>query len=203
MSRSGVPPRSAASVVGIDPAPVMLRVARRLTRTRPSSAVRYLAGTAEALPLPDDSATVVWSLATVHHWRDLDAGLEEALRVLASVGSSPRHRTLRGTGSARPGQSRLDRRPGAHVCRTLPCRRLRRHHDRSPPDGPRPPRRLRPFPREPGDGLRDRHRRSRWSEASPRSSGVRRPPSGHALGDVPDRTGHRARRRDAPHSRHR
>ena len=77
---------SAASVVGIDPAPVMLRVARRLTRTRRSSAVRYLAGTAEALPVPDDSATVVWSLATVHHWRDLDAGLEEALRVLGPTG---------------------------------------------------------------------------------------------------------------------
>ena len=77
---------SAASVVGIDPAPVMLRVARRLTRTRRSSAVRYLAGTAEALPVPDDSATVVWSLATVHHWRDLDAGLEEALRVLGPSG---------------------------------------------------------------------------------------------------------------------
>jgi len=77
---------SAASVVGVDPAPVMLRVARPLTRPRTSSAVRYRAGSAEALPLPDDSATVVWSLATVHHWRDLDAGLDEALRVLRPSG---------------------------------------------------------------------------------------------------------------------
>ena len=45
--------------------------------------------------VPDDSASVVWSLATVHHWRDLDAGLEEARRVLASVGASPRHRASR------------------------------------------------------------------------------------------------------------
>ncbi len=77
---------SGASVVGIDPATVMLRVARPLTRNRSSSAVRYLEGAAEALPLPDSSATVVWSLATVHHWRDLDAGLEEARRVLCPSG---------------------------------------------------------------------------------------------------------------------
>ena len=78
----------ARSVVGVDPAPVMLRVARALggpgRRGGPSG--RYLQGVAEALPLPDDSATVVWSLATVHHWRDLDAGLREARRVLRPTG---------------------------------------------------------------------------------------------------------------------
>ncbi len=72
----------ARSVVGVDPAPVMLRVARALGG--PSR--RYLQGAAEALPLPDDSATVVWSLATVHHWQDLDAGLREARRVLRPRG---------------------------------------------------------------------------------------------------------------------
>jgi ubiquinone/menaquinone biosynthesis C-methylase UbiE len=77
---------SGASVVGIDPAPVMLHVARLVTRDGRSSAVRYLAGAAEKLPLPDDSATVVWSLATVHHWQDLDAGLAEARRVLRPSG---------------------------------------------------------------------------------------------------------------------
>src|SRR4051812_20226328 len=39
---------SAASVVGVDPAPVMLRVAGVLTRGRASSTVRYLEGGAEA-----------------------------------------------------------------------------------------------------------------------------------------------------------
>lgn len=55
----------------------MLRVARALTRASRSdtATVRYQDGTAEALPLPDGSATVAWSLATVHHWHDLDAGL--------------------------------------------------------------------------------------------------------------------------------
>lgn len=78
----------ATSVIGIDPAQVMLRVASALTGPSPrgACAVRYLQGAAEALPLPDDSASVVWSLSTVHHWRDLDAGLGEARRVLRPTG---------------------------------------------------------------------------------------------------------------------
>jgi ubiquinone/menaquinone biosynthesis C-methylase UbiE len=72
------------SVVGVDPAPVMLRVARMLSRT--SDRVRFAQGTAEALPLPDASASVVWSVASVHHWADLDAGLREARRVLKPGG---------------------------------------------------------------------------------------------------------------------
>lgn len=76
--------RLGASVTGVDPAPVMLRVARLLTRR--SEKVRYVAGAAEALPVPDDSASAVWSIATVHHWSDLDAGLREACRVLRSGG---------------------------------------------------------------------------------------------------------------------
>jgi ubiquinone/menaquinone biosynthesis C-methylase UbiE len=77
--------RLAAAVVGVDPAPVMLRFARFLTRrsTRP---VRYAEGRAEALPLPDSSVTVAWSIASVHHWNDLDAGLQEARRVLKPGG---------------------------------------------------------------------------------------------------------------------
>jgi ubiquinone/menaquinone biosynthesis C-methylase UbiE len=43
-------------------------------------------GSAEEVPVPDGSASVVWSLATVHHWRDLTAGLEEARRVLRPGG---------------------------------------------------------------------------------------------------------------------
>ena len=77
--------RLGASVVGIDPAPVMLRLARFLT-WRPAHAVRYAEGSAEALPLPDSSVSVAWSIACVHHWADLDAGLQEARRVLKPGG---------------------------------------------------------------------------------------------------------------------
>ena len=76
--------RLGATATGVDPAAVMLRVARRLTR--PSLKVQYLEGAAEAIPLGDGSASVIWSIATVHHWSDLDAGLEEARRVLDSGG---------------------------------------------------------------------------------------------------------------------
>ena len=76
--------RRGAVVTGIDPAPVMLSLARRLTP--PSLSITWTEGAAEALPVPDESATVLWSLSTVHHWRAVDVGLTEAHRVLAPNG---------------------------------------------------------------------------------------------------------------------
>ena len=75
--------RAGASVTGVDPARVMRRVARLLTHSR---RVNYVDGTAEALPCADGSATVAWSIATVHHWRDVDRGLHEVRRVLVPGG---------------------------------------------------------------------------------------------------------------------
>ena len=84
----GVAVRAAAGrgarATGIDPAPVMLRVARAVTRRRDD--VDWADGAAENLPVPTGSATVVWSLATVHHWKDVTEGLAEAHRVLAPGG---------------------------------------------------------------------------------------------------------------------
>jgi ubiquinone/menaquinone biosynthesis C-methylase UbiE len=76
--------RLGAVVTGVDPAPVMLRVARFLTCRR--AKVRYVEGAAEAIPLPEGSASVVWSIATVHHWSDIDVGLREVRRLLAAGG---------------------------------------------------------------------------------------------------------------------
>lgn len=76
--------RRGATVTAVDPAPVMLGIARRLTRDHPP--LRGDRGVAEALPVADGTATVVWSIATVHHWSDLEAGLNEALRVLQPGG---------------------------------------------------------------------------------------------------------------------
>jgi ubiquinone/menaquinone biosynthesis C-methylase UbiE len=76
--------RLGATVTGVDPAPVMLRLARLLTTRRLS--IGYLEGAAEALPVPDEQATVIWSIATVHHWKDVGAGLDEVRRVLAPGG---------------------------------------------------------------------------------------------------------------------
>ena len=69
-----------ATVVGIDPAAVMLDVARWTTWRR--SGIAWQVGAAEALPLPDASADVVWALSTVHHWPDVRAGVAEVARVL-------------------------------------------------------------------------------------------------------------------------
>jgi ubiquinone/menaquinone biosynthesis C-methylase UbiE len=76
--------RVGARVTGVDPADIMLAVARRLTLRR--RATTYEAATAEALPLADRSATVWWSTACIHHWSDVDAGLAEAHRVLDEGG---------------------------------------------------------------------------------------------------------------------
>ena len=73
-----------AEVIGVDPASVMLRIARLRWRARP--AVRWQIGTAESLPVDTGWAQVVWSLSTVHHWSDVDAGLIEARRVLQPAG---------------------------------------------------------------------------------------------------------------------
>jgi ubiquinone/menaquinone biosynthesis C-methylase UbiE len=75
--------RRGARVTGVDPAPVMRRLARTFTR---DAGIQLIAGTAENVPLPDGSATVLWSLATVHHWQDVGAGLGEAHRLLAPNG---------------------------------------------------------------------------------------------------------------------
>jgi ubiquinone/menaquinone biosynthesis C-methylase UbiE len=75
--------RRGARATGVDPAPVMLRLARAFTR---DDGIGWVEGTAENVPLPDGSATVLWSLATVHHWKDVGLGLNQAHRVLAPKG---------------------------------------------------------------------------------------------------------------------
>ncbi|MCV7278918.1 class I SAM-dependent methyltransferase [Mycolicibacterium flavescens] len=98
--------RRGAAVIGVDPAPVMLRLARAVTR---HGTIAWTTGTAESVPLPDASATVVWSLATVHHWQDVEAGLHEARRVLAPGGrllAVERQITADATGLASHGWTR-------------------------------------------------------------------------------------------------
>jgi len=75
--------RRGAEATGIDPSPQMLAVARLLSR-RGGARTEFVPGAAEALPLPGSSATVVWSLSAVHHWRDRTLGLAEARRVMVS-----------------------------------------------------------------------------------------------------------------------
>src|SRR6202165_5191043 len=86
-SGPGVAARRAATlgaeVVAVDPAAVMLRVGRLANRAK---GLRYAHGAAQAMPVADRWASVVWVPATGHHWPDIDATLGEVGRVLAPGG---------------------------------------------------------------------------------------------------------------------
>ncbi len=110
--------RRGARVTGVEPAPVMLRLARTFTR---DAGIEWVEGTAEKTPLPDGSATVLWSLATVHHWKDVGLGLNEAYRVLAPKGrllAIERRSQPGATGLASHGWTQQQAESFAAQCRT-------------------------------------------------------------------------------------
>jgi SAM-dependent methyltransferase len=78
--------RRGAKVTGVDPAPLMLGLARGLSRRRAGHEITFLEGTAEALPLQDQAVTVAWAVSSAHHWGDVPAGLREIHRVLQPGG---------------------------------------------------------------------------------------------------------------------
>ena len=78
--------RRGAAVVGVDPSPVMLHFARRISVARRVDGLDWRVGRAESLPLPDASVTIAWAISTVHHWDDPTAGLGEIRRVLVPAG---------------------------------------------------------------------------------------------------------------------
>ena len=78
--------RRCARVVGVDPSPTMLRFCRAFNVIRRADNVTVRPGSAENLPLEDESASAVWAVRSVHHWNDRRAGLTEALRVLVPSG---------------------------------------------------------------------------------------------------------------------
>jgi SAM-dependent methyltransferase len=73
-----------AEATGIDPSPAMVRVAQR--RSRGVAGVRFVVGDAAHLPLDDDTVTLAWTVASLHHWPDREAGLAEIHRVLVPRG---------------------------------------------------------------------------------------------------------------------
>ena len=66
---------------GIDPASNMLEQARMLT-----PAAIFAEAPAESLALPDQSADIVLSSISFHHWADQARGIQEAARVLRTGG---------------------------------------------------------------------------------------------------------------------
>jgi SAM-dependent methyltransferase len=73
-------------VVAYDLSPEMLEVVGCAAAGRGLRNVTTRQGAVEKLPFPDASFDVVLSRFSAHHWRDLDAGLREAARVLRPGG---------------------------------------------------------------------------------------------------------------------
>jgi ubiquinone/menaquinone biosynthesis C-methylase UbiE len=77
--------RKAASVIGLDPSPTLLAMARRAGRPA-SSLVDFIEGSAEAIPLEDrsvDTVVTTWTLCSVP---DVSRSLREIRRVLQPGG---------------------------------------------------------------------------------------------------------------------
>jgi len=70
-------------LVGVDPAPSMLRVARAKSDDR---RLEYCSGVVEQLPFPDGLFDLVVSTTSFDHWADQRAGLEQCARVLTPGG---------------------------------------------------------------------------------------------------------------------
>ena len=120
-----------ATVTGVDPAAVMLRLGRLFTWSRRA---RYVEGTAEAVPVADGGATVAWSIATVHHWQDIEAGLAEVRRILAPGGrfvAIERRTHLGATGVASHGWTDEQAAAFADACRAAGLTDLRTEHART------------------------------------------------------------------------
>lgn len=77
----------AREVVAYDLSPDMLAVVARAAQERGLTNVTTRQGVAEALPFADASFDIVLTRYSAHHWRDLDAGLREAARVLVPGGT--------------------------------------------------------------------------------------------------------------------
>lgn len=83
------------NVAGADPTSALAGTARRRL-----PGARIEVAPAEALPFDDTSFTLVWTIASHHHWRDSHSGLTEIFRVLEPGGRLllAEHRTKRNGG---------------------------------------------------------------------------------------------------------
>jgi ubiquinone/menaquinone biosynthesis C-methylase UbiE len=70
-----------AELFGVDPAEKMLSGAKRLN---PKAIFKL--GSSESLPFPDQTADIVLSGISFHHWSDQEKGLQEIARVLRPDG---------------------------------------------------------------------------------------------------------------------
>lgn len=77
-----------ADVVAVDLTPEMLEAVTRTAAERGLTNIATRQAPAERLPFEDGRFDVVLCRFTAHHWRDFEAGLREARRVLAPGGTA-------------------------------------------------------------------------------------------------------------------
>ena len=74
-------------LVGVDPVPQMLEIARERAADHPEGQrIDFREGLAEKLPVGDDHADLVFAFDSIDHWHDKAAGLAEVRRVLRTDG---------------------------------------------------------------------------------------------------------------------
>jgi len=81
LSRAASVRWSQAQLLGVDPAEQMILEAARL-----NPQAIFKVGFAESLPFPDESADIVVSSLSFHHWEDHQKGIHEIARVLRPGG---------------------------------------------------------------------------------------------------------------------
>ena len=78
---------TSGSLIGVDPVPRMVEIARERTANHPAGGrIEFRVGSAEALPHDDSSADYVLAFDSFDHWQDQARGLDEVRRVLRPTG---------------------------------------------------------------------------------------------------------------------
>lgn len=74
-------------LIGIDPVPRMVEIARERVASHPHGArVEFREGSAENIPVEDAAADLVFAFDSFDHWRDKARGLVEVRRILKPGG---------------------------------------------------------------------------------------------------------------------
>ncbi len=75
------------NLIGIDPVPRMIEIAREQTENHPShKPISFMIGSAENLPIVDGTADVVFAFDSIDHWKDVNQGLSEMRRIIKTGG---------------------------------------------------------------------------------------------------------------------
>lgn len=78
---------TAGQLIGIDPVPRMVEIARERTKDHSGEhLIEFRVGPAEELPAEDNSADMVLAFDSYDHWHNTEKGFQEVQRVLRSGG---------------------------------------------------------------------------------------------------------------------